>query len=321
MRKLLSTIAALLVWAVSPSAAAQAVRILVGYPPGGGVDQIARIFGDKLSEGLGKPVVVENRAGASGQIAAQALKTAPADGNTLLLTPDAVIVLSPHTSETPLPYAPLEDFTAVAHTGTFEYGLAVGANLPVKNLREWIAFAKANSKNAVYGTAGLGTGPQFLGMMLAQAVNVPLTVVPYRGVAPAITDLVGGALPSVILPYGQMTPLAKGGKLRILAHSGDKRTAFAPDIPTFKELGYPAVELIGWYGIFAPAGTNPDIVARYNTLVNQAIQTAAIRDKLQALDLGVREMTPVAMNAMVRADFERWRGIVKASGYSAAATK
>jgi tripartite-type tricarboxylate transporter receptor subunit TctC len=317
IQRLLFAAAALALAIFAGAAQSQTVRVLVGYPPGGGVDQLGRIFAERLSEGLGKPVVVENRAGASGQIATQALKAAAPDGMTLMICPDAIMVLSPHTVAQPLPYNTLTDFAAVAHVGSFEYGLAVGAGIPAKSLQEWIAFAKANPKNATYGTSGVGTGPQFVGTLIAQATGVPLTVVPYRGVAPAITDLLGGQLPSVVLPYGQMTPLARAGKIRILAHSGSQRTAFAPDIPTFKELGYPSVDLTGWYGMFAPAGTPPDVIARYNEIVNQSLRTPAMRDQLRALDLGIREMSPAELTALVKKDFEKWRGIVKASGYKA----
>lgn len=295
---------------------AQTIRILVGYPPGGGVDALARLFATPLSDALGRPVVVENRAGASGQIAAQVLKAAAPDGNTLMLAPAGVIVVSPHTYSK-LPYNPLEDFVSIAHTGTFEYGLVVATSNPMKNFKDWAAAVKASPKNGAYATPGLGTGPHFVGMMLAQETRLPLDAVSYKGVAPATTDVISGQVPAAILPYGQLDPYIKSGKLRVLAHSGDARNSSIPDVPTFRELGYPAVEVIDWYGVFAPAGTNPEVVQRYNAVINQALRTPEVRERMNALGLGVKEMRPDAMAAMVRADYSRWRSMVKSTGYSA----
>jgi tripartite-type tricarboxylate transporter receptor subunit TctC len=234
-----------------------------------------------------------------------------------MICPDAVIVLSPHTVKTALTYNTLTDFVPVAHLGSYEYGVAVNTGVPVKDLKEWLAWVKTDPKNATYGTSGSGTGPQFMGVMLAQAAGVSLVHVPYRGVGPAVADLVGGQLPAVMLPYAQMMPLQKAGKIRILAHSGGARAAVAPEIPTFKELGYPTMELSGWYGMMAPAGTPPQLVARYNEIVIQAMRTPAVRERMRSLDLGIQEMSPREMTAMIKTQFEHWRPIVKASGYSA----
>jgi tripartite-type tricarboxylate transporter receptor subunit TctC len=274
------------------------------------------MFAIPLSEALGRPVVVENKPGASGQIAAQALKASEPDGNTLLLTPGAVIAGAPHTYSK-LAYSPLEDFVAVAHTGTFEYGLIVGGDNPAKNFGDWAAAVRRDRKNGAYGTSGLGTGPHFIGMMLAHATGLPLDVVAYKGVAPVTNDLLGNQLPAGMLPFGQLDPYIKSGKLRVLAHSGDRRASMAPDVPTFKELGYPSVELVDWYGLFGRAGTNPELIQRYNAIITQASKTPEIRQKMAGLGLGVKEMSAATFGAMVRADHERWRLIVKTTGYSA----
>jgi len=249
-------------------------------------------------------------------LAAQALKSAEPNGNTLLLTPDAIIAVAPHTYSK-LPYNPLEDFVAIAHSGTFEYGLVVGAGSPLKDFRDWVTSVKANPKVGSYATTGLGTGPHFVGMMMAQATGLPLQAIAYKGVAPATTDVIGGQVPAAILPFGQLDSFIKGGKVRVLAHTGEGRASFAPDVPTFKELGYPAVELIGWYGIFAPAQTSPEIVSRYNAIINRALSTAEVREKMESLGLGVKRLTAGEMGAMVRAEHTRWRNIVRSTGYSA----
>ncbi|MBN9427621.1 MAG: hypothetical protein J0H09_14045 [Burkholderiales bacterium] len=312
---LASTIASALLFAAGATHA-QTVRILVGYPPGGGVDALARLFAVPLSEALGKPVIVENRAGASGQIAASALKAAAPDGNTLMLAPDSLMVIAPHTYSK-LPYSPLEDFVPVAHTGSFEYGLVVAANNPSKTVKDWVAAVKANAKDGTYATPGLGTGPHFAGMMLAQDTGLALVAASYQGVNPATTDLIGGQIPSAILPFGQLGPLIKSGKLRVLAQSGDRRVAFGPDVPTFKELGYPSVEIIGWYGLFAPAGTNPELLQRYNSAINQALRLPVVRERMDALGVAPKEVTVEGMANLVRTDYARWKSIVKATGYSA----
>lgn len=291
-------------------------RILVGYPPGGAVDTLARMFAEKLSEALGRPFVVENRAGAASQIAAMALKNAPPDGDTLMVSPEAPIVLSPHTVKTPLPYNTLADFQPVAHIGNLTYALAVAASVPANDLKEWIDWAKAGGKNATYASPGAGTTPQFLGTTLAQAAALQLAHVPYRGVAPAFNDLMGGQVPAAMLPLAQLLPMRKSGKFRILAQSAGGRVSSAPEVPSFKELGYPGLEVYGFYGIYAHAGVRPEIVAQYNQIIIQSLRTPRMRERMRSLDLDIREMSPAEMGAMIKAQYDRWGPIVKASGYS-----
>jgi tripartite-type tricarboxylate transporter receptor subunit TctC len=287
-----------------------------GYPPGGAVDALARIFGERLAESLGRPVVVETRAGAAGRIAAMAVKAAAPDGNTLMVVPDSQITLYPHTVSKPV-YDTLKDFVPIAHLGSYPIAFAINPNIPAKDLHEFVAWTKTAPKNASYGSGGTGSTLHFLGLMVGQATGAPLVHVSYRGVGPAMTDVMGGQIPAVILPLGTLLSQASAGKVRILAHSGSTRSAAAPGIPTFKELGYPTVEANGWFGLFAAAGTPPEIVARYNSIVIQALRTAATREKLRALDLEAREMTPAEIVATLKVEYGRWAPIVKASGFSA----
>jgi tripartite-type tricarboxylate transporter receptor subunit TctC len=309
-------IAFLVALSSGPVSAQTQIRIMSGYPPGGAVDALARIFAERLAEALGRPVVVETRAGAAGQISAMAVKTAPPDGNTLMVVPDSQITLYPHTVSKPV-YDTLKDFLPVAHLGSYPIAFAIHPNIPARDLQEFLAWAKAAPKNAAYGSGGVGSTLHFLGLIVGQATGVPLVHVAYRGVGPAMTDVIAGQVPAVILPLGTLLKQAAGGKVRILAHSGSARSAAAPDIPTFKELGYSAVEANGWFGLFAAAGTAPEIVARYNSIVIQAIRTAATRERLRALDLEIREMTPAEIAASLKAEYDRWAPIVKASGFSA----
>ena len=292
------------------------VRVLTGYPPGGAVDALARVFAETLADGLGRPVLVETRAGAAGQIAAVALKTAAPDGNTLMVAPDSVMTLHPYTVKKPA-YDPLADFTPVAHIGSSMNGFAVNASIPASDLREFVHWAKASAKNLTYGSGSYGSNQHFMGLMLGQATGVVMVHVPYRGVGPVITDLVAGQIVAGMLPLGTLLAQAKAGKIRILAHSGSRRSSIAPDIPTFKELGYPMLEVQSWFGIFAPAGTRPEVVTRYNEIVVEATRTPAVRERMRRLDLEAREMTPAEIAAMLKIEYERWGPIVKASGFSA----
>jgi tripartite-type tricarboxylate transporter receptor subunit TctC len=316
-RRLRGVCGALLVVFFAGGVEAQtAVRILSGYPPGGAVDALARVFAEKLSESLEKPVVVETRTGAAGQIAATALKASAPDGNTLMVVPDSALTLYPHTVKTPA-YDTLNDFVPVANLGSYDIGFGVGANVPASTLKEWGAWVKSNAKNGTYGSPGAGTNQHFLGLMLAQATGLHLDHVAYRGVGPAVADLLGGQVPALMLPLAQMLPQIKAGKIRILAHSGGKRSVVVPEVPTFKELGFAAMEVSGWYCIIAPAGIRPEILNRYNEIINRSMRTPFVRDRMRALDLEIQEMTPAEVSAKVRNEYERWRPIVRASAFTA----
>lgn len=292
------------------------VRMLAGFPPGGNVDILARMFAGQLADAAGRPVIVDNRPGAVGQIAAEALKASAPDGNTLMLTTHASVVIRPLTMKRP-PFDPLADFVPVAPTGSFATALGVHAGIPVNNLRELAAWARANPGSAGFGSAGAGGSTHFFGLMLAQALGVELRHVPYKGSGPAVTDVVAGHIPATVQPLGTMLTQSRAGKLRILAVSSRKRSPTAPAVPTFTELGYPSLEMEGWFGIFAPAGTPQEIITRLNATFVQAMRVPAFRDKMRGLDLEVQEMKAAEYASVVKADYERWRAIIKASGFSA----
>ena len=290
-------------------------RMLVGFPPGGAVDVLGRLFAQQLSDADGRPVIVENRPGAVGQIAAQALKAAAPDGNTLMLVPDASLVIRPQTLQHP-PFDPLADFAPVAHTGKWDLAFAVNADVPAKDLREFAAWAKANPVRSVFGSAGAGGSTHFYGLMLAQAMGVELRHIPYKGAGPAITDLVAGHIASAVQPLGTLLQQARAGKIRIVAVSGKQRSPTAPEVPTAVEQGYPSLGVEGWFGIFALAATPRDTVARLNSIFVQAMRTPAVKERMHNLDLEIREMTPAEFGALVKSDYERWGPIIKASGFS-----
>lgn len=291
------------------------VRMLAGFPPGGNVDILARLLGEKLSESLDRPVVVENRPGAGGQIALELVKAAAPDGNTLVLTPDASIVLRPLTMKNP-PYDPRTDFAPVAHTGGQDYVFAVGANIPAKDLREFANWAKANPGGANFGSAGQGGVTHFLGLLIGEAIGVPLRQVPYKGSGPAVTALVAGEVSATVQPIGTVVAQAQAGRIRILASSGSARYPAFPNVPTLAEYGYPSLTASSWFGIFAPARTPPEIVSRMNDIFIRAMRTQAVKDKMQNLLLDVRELTPAQFASVVNADYQRWVPVIKASGFS-----
>ena len=299
---------------VCAPAAAQTAHMLVGYPPGGAVDVLGRIFAEPMSEALGRTVIVENRPGAVGQIAAETLKAAAPDGGTLMLAPDATVIFRPQTLAKP-PYDPLVDFAPVAHTGRWNFALGVQAELRVKTLAEYVSWVKADTKRAVFASSGAGGSTHFFGALLGQTEGIPLLQVPYKGAGPAILDVVAGHVPATIQPLGPLLAQAKAGKLVILGMSGHERSAAAPGVPTFAELGLPVLTADAWFGIFAPAATPADTVRKLNAAFVQAMRTPAVKDRMQGLDLEVREMSAAEFAAVVRADYARWGPVIRASGF------
>jgi len=289
-------------------------RMLVGFPPGGAVDILGRLFAEPMGEAIGRTVIVENRPGAVGQIAAEALKAAAPDGATLMVAPDASVIIRPQTLSKS-PFDLLADFIPVAHTGNWATALGTHAGLPVKTLADYIGWAKANPDGASFGSSGAGGSTHFFGLLLGQTVGVPLRQVPYKGAGPAILDVVAGHIPATIQPLGTLLAQAKAGKIAILATSGSRRSPGAPDVPTFAELGYPGLTADGWFGIFAPAGTPPETTAKLNRAFVRAMRAPALSEKMRNLDLEVREMSPQEFAAVVRADYARWGPVIRASGF------
>src|SRR5204863_2090479 len=293
-------------------------RVVVPYPPGGSIDTMARVIAGKLAEATGRSFVVENRAGAAGAIGAASVKGGPTDGSLVLIAPDSNISVYPATV-TKSAYVPLEDFVAIAHTGDYRIALSVNPSVPAQDLKSFIAWTKSQPDAVGYGTAGAGTNLHFYGVLFAHVSGANMKHVPYRGSGPAVTDAVAGHIPALMLPFGSQLPNIKAGRLRVLAQTGENRTASAPDAPSFKELGYPMLAFPGWYGIFAPAGTPSELVNHYNDVIVKAIRTPELRERMKSLELEPREMSAAEFQAFVRADTERWAPIIKASGFTPAA--
>jgi tripartite-type tricarboxylate transporter receptor subunit TctC len=290
------------------------VRMMIGFPPGGNVDILARVFGEQLSHAIGRPVVVENRPGAVGQIAADQVKAAAPDGNTLMLSPDATVVVRPHTLRHPT-FNPLTDFAAVAHVGQTPTAFAVNAAVPAKTLREFAAWAKGHPDGAAFASPGAGGSMHFLGLLISQEIGVPLRHVPYKGSGPAVSDTAAGHVSSTVQPLGTLLTQASAGKIRLIGVSGTKRLPSVPDAPTFAEQGFPQLDMENWFAIFAPAATPAAIVNRYNAILVKSMRTPAIRERMRSLDLNIREMSPSELTALVKRDYERWGAIVRNSGF------
>jgi len=314
--KTFSSIAIIAALICAPVAAQtrQPARMLVGYPPGGAVDVLGRIFAEPMGEALGRTVIVENRPGAVGQIAAEALKSAAPDGGTLMLAPDATVIFRPQTLSKP-PYDPLADFTPVAHTGRWAFALGVQSELRLKTLAEYVGWVKADATRAVFASSGAGGSTHFFGVLLGQSTGLALQQVPYKGAGPAILDVVAGHVPATVQPLGTLLAQAKAGKIAILGMSGQERSAGAPEVPTFAELGFPLLTADAWFGIFAPAATPADTVKKLNGAFVQAMRNPVVKERMQNLDLEVREMSPAEFAAIVRADYARWGPVIRASGF------
>ena len=292
--------------------------ILAGFAPGGTVDVTARRVADKLRDTLAKVVVVENRAGAGGQIALSALKTAPADGLTLLVTPMSMLGIYPHTYKK-LPYDPVADFQPVSQAVRFDFGFAVGPMVPagVKTLAEFVAWCKANPKDANFGSPAAGSVPHFVAELFGRAAGIDLKHVPYRGTQPAITDLIGGTVAAVSGPVGEFLQHLPGGKVRLLATSGAARNKFAPTVATYAEQGFKDIVFDEWFGIFMPAKVPAEALNRAATAIRGALAAQDLVDALAQMGLEARPSTPAELAALLKKDSDRWAPLIKSIGFTA----
>ncbi len=317
LRRRLLAASALAATGVGTSAFAQSggsVRLLVGFPPGGGTDAIARALADKLKDLLGVPVVVENKAGAGGQIAAQALKAAAPDGTTLFLSHDHSVSVIPLTIKNP-GFDPEKDFAPVAGFGTFANVLALSGGTPAKTLPEYVAWVKSRGGKDTIGVPAPGSIPEFLVGLIGAKYGLDLQAAPYRGSAPMIGDMMGNQIRAGIASTADFMEQHKAGKLRIVAAIGDKRQPLLPDVPTFTELGFANLEDLPYYGIFAPAGTPAPVVERFGQALQKAIAMPDVHEKLVGLGLSVGYQNQAQFAGTVRKYGQTWARIIKASGF------
>jgi tripartite-type tricarboxylate transporter receptor subunit TctC len=290
------------------------VRVLVGYAAGGAADTVARAVAEGV-RGHGFNMLVDNKGGAGGRLATEALVAAPADGATLLMTPMGNLTLYPHVFKS-LSYDPLKQFVGVGKACSMSFALAVGASSPAKTLKEFLDLARKDNALAAYGTPGAGTAMHFIGQLLGKAAKVPLAHVAYRGGSAAVTDAIGGVLPSVITTLPNLLPMHKSGKLRILAISDEAPLAALPGVPTFKSLGYGDLAITETFALFARAGTPAPLVTQLNKSVTEAVQSEKIASLLHKLEYLPQTATTEALDKQLREDHARWGQIVKAAGYT-----
>lgn len=311
---------ALVVLCIATTASVRAqdapTRILVGFAPGSTSDMVARLVAERLRTSLGTPVIVDNRAGANGFIAAEALKNAAPDGKTLMIAPIAVPVFAPLTHAR-LRFDPGKDFAPVSLAANFQFALAVEPGSPAKTLPEHIAWLRANPGKATCGVPLSGGPGHFLGVMVARATGVELAFVPYKGGGPLVNDLIGGQVPAGIALVSEMVKAHQAGKLRILATAGPQRSPVTPEVPTFRELGFEAVEVTGWHAFFTTSATPRATVERVSAAVAAAIKTPEVSEQLVALGLEPVGSTPDELAKRMAEDSAKWAPAVKASGFRA----
>ena len=289
------------------------LRIVVGYPPGGATDRVARLVAERLQARIGSPVIVENKPGAGGRLSAQYVKNAPASQPAILLANPAVMLVAPLVFPDS-GYDPEKDFVPISEVNRYEFGLAVADAVPAKTLAELLAWIKANPGRANFGVPATGSLPHFFALMLGEAAKVPVEVVGYKGSGPLLTDLMGGQIPVAVDTFDTQVPQHEAGKLRILAVSSDKRSALAPDIPTLKEQG---VNLVGtgWNTLFAPRSMAPAAVRRLSQLVQEVMAEPEIKQRFEAAKL-----VPVVSSAeetaqILKAYRAQWTPVVQRSGF------
>ena len=291
------------------------VRILVGFPPGGSADVIARLLAEKMRTSLNANVIVDNRPGAGGRIALVELKRAAPDGLTLVLTPSGALVIQPWLFAN-LGYDPIRDFTPISRVSTFDFAITAGPGAPAGDLKAVMAWMKANPAKANYATSGAGTVPHFAGQLLGQATGVAMTHVAYRGGAPAAQDLIGGQVPLMVDTASETIEHHKAGKVRILAVTGEQRSKALPDVPTLKELGI-NMTADAFFGLYGPAGMAPDVVARIDRAVAEALRSPEVQEKVFSFGLVPNHSGASELMAMQVAHLKRWEAPIKASGFKA----
>lgn len=316
-RHALSFIAATSLLAMTPNlvnAQAKPLKILVGYPAGGAVDVVARQVAEEMRV-LGYNAIVENKTGAAGQLATEAMLAAPADGSTVVLMPGGNATIFPHVYPN-LRYS-MADLKPLASVCSFTFALGVGPGTPAKTLKEFVDWAKANPGKASYGTPGAGTAMHFMGVMFGRLAGIDFQHVPYRGGAAAMTDILGGNIPALATTLPNLVTHHKSGKLRILAFSGDQPLPGLPGVSTFKQLGYPDLQISEVFGLFASSKTPAPIVVELEKAMLSAAKSPRLVAAIEKLEFDSSVLNSAELSRQLKTDFERWGPVIKATGYTA----
>jgi tripartite-type tricarboxylate transporter receptor subunit TctC len=289
------------------------IKLLVGFPPGGSADQIARLLAEKIQISLGNAVLVENRPGAAGRLAIEALIKSPADGKTFIVMPSGPVVVFPHVFRK-LSYDPVKDLTPISLLARFSFAIASGKSTDANTVKDLVAKAKSDPKTATYGTPGAGTLPHFLGVMIADAAKIDLVHAPFQGGAPAQVALLGGHVGYAIDVASEYLEFYRSGKVKLVATTGAKRSPLLPDVPTLLEQGVP-MSASAWFAMYGPAGLAPEQVKRVNAAVVAAVNERSLRARIIALGNEPVGSSAAELAAIQKADFAQWEKPIKATGF------
>ncbi|RYF43736.1 MAG: twin-arginine translocation pathway signal protein [Comamonadaceae bacterium] len=292
-------------------------RLVLGFPPGGSLDSIARLLAERIRGDYAPVVLVENRSGAGGRIAMDFARSSEPDGSVVVLAPASVMVIYPHVYKR-LSYDPLKDFAPVSTVCTFQFGFSVGPAVPaeVRTIPQFAQWCKANPAQASFGSPGEGTMAHFAGIMVGRAAGMNLTHVPYKGGAPAIQDVVGGQIAASINVLSEPLPFAKEGRIRVLATTGSTRSPFLPDVPTMHEAGFRDFDIQEYFAAWVAPRTPPGIVNALAAQLRIAVSSKELQDAYAARAFQPSAVTPNELDAMVRADMAKWAPVVKSTGFS-----
>ncbi len=313
MKRFLASIALLLcVCAHAQTFPTRPIRIVVTYPPGGGADLVARLIAPKMSEALGQTVIVENKAGASGQIGANEVAKAAPDGYTLLFDASSYAVNPSLYAK--LPYDPAKAFTPIAVIALFPNVMVVTQYFEAKSVMDVVAAARAKPGTFAFDSSGYGSAQHLAGELFRQKAGVDMVHVPYKGGGPAMTDVMGGQVPIFFANMASSLGHVKAGKLRALAVTSAKRSAALPDVPTVAEAGVPGYEVYEWNAIFAPAQTPPAVIARLTEAIHAAVRAPEVRTRIEALGGEIADYGPAEAGRFVRGQTELWGSVVRTAG-------
>lgn len=293
-----------------------AIRILVGFPPGGATDAIARVVADRLPNVLGQPVIIENKPGAGGRMAADAVLAVPADGLTFMVAPNATPTFQMLVFGHQIRWNIVKDFTPVATVASYPLGMGVALSTGATNAREFVEWVRKNPGKSSFGTPGLGGQNAFLGEQLAKTAGIDLPVTPYKGSPPMVNDLLGGHVPSAISLMDGMMAHHRAGKIRVIGIFTKERSPLMPDIPTFAEQGIDVTSGEGWTGMWARAGTPAAEIERMQKAIQQVLQMPEVREQMaQRLWVQPHYRNGAEMDKVQRAELAHWEPIIKASGF------
>ena len=311
----------LLALLIAGSAAAQTtypekpIRMVVGFPPGGPADTVARLLGQKFTDAWGKPVVIDNAAGAAGNIASDRVAKATADGYTLGPLTEAQIAINPGLYT--LAFDSLKDFAPVSQVTVSAYILVIHNAVPAKSVKELVVLVKAQPGGLTFASAGSGSAPHMVAELFKSVAHLDIRHSPYKGVAPAIPDLLGGRVAMMFSPTPVALPLVRDGKLRALAVTSLRRSSVAPELPTIAESGYPGFEVSGWIGVVAPAGTPSAIIRTLHLETVKALAQPDLRAKLADLGLEGIGNSPDEFAAVIKSEIPKWAKVIKDAGIKA----